>query len=206
MILKYTLVAEGTKDEALLPILQWSIQRHTSVLFRGEFAYPRGKNLSEKIKNAIDDTQCDMIFVHRDSDREHPENRYREIRTATSSGEINIPNICVVPVRMMESWLMFDESVLRQAAGNRNGRTPLNLPKISQIEGISNPKSTLHESLRIASGRRGRRLEEFNKQLPAAMRRITQIAQDFSPLLSLVAFQNLQEELYSTLNDQGWIE
>ncbi|WP_309721463.1 DUF4276 family protein [Armatimonas sp.] len=204
MILRYTFLTEGSTDAALLPILDWTIQRHTKQIFTGEFVYRRGQGLADKIHNALEDAPCDLLFIHRDSDREEPIRRYEEIQVALTEAKIDLPSVCVVPVRMMEAWLLFDSGVLRQAAGNRNSRSSLNLPTIAQLETIADPKTVLREALRTASEHRGRRLEEFNKQIPAAMRRITQLTDDFSPLLRLRAFQRLQDDVRTTLEAQGW--
>lgn len=206
MIRRYTLLTEGSTDAALLPILDWTIQRHTQQIFYGEFAYRRGQGLAEKICNALDDAPCDLLFIHRDSDREDPVRRYEEIQAALTEAGVDLPSICVVPVRMTEAWLLFDVGVLRQAAGNRNSRVPLNLPTLAQLENIADPKAVLRDALRVASERRGRKLDEFNKQIPAAMRRITQLTDDFTPLLRLSAFQRLQDDVRITLEAQGWCD
>jgi hypothetical protein len=52
MTLRYTLLAEGSTDEVLLPVLDWTIRQHTSRVFRGEFAYRRGQGLTQKILDA----------------------------------------------------------------------------------------------------------------------------------------------------------
>lgn len=206
MICRYTLLTEGSTDAALLPILDWTIRRHTNQVFSGEFAYRRGQGLAEKIRNALEDAPCDLLFIHRDSDREEPFRRYEEIQAALTEAKVEQPSVCVVPVRMMEAWLLFDPGVLRQAAGNRNSRATLNLPTHAQLENIADLKTVLREALRTASERRGRRLDEFNKQIPAAMRRITQLTDDFSPLLRMSAFQRLQDDVRAILEARNWRE
>jgi hypothetical protein len=44
---------------------------------------------------------------------------------------------------MTEAWLLIDEKAIREAAGNPKGRQPLNLPKPSKTEELSDPKETL---------------------------------------------------------------
>jgi hypothetical protein len=103
---------------------------------------------------------------------------------------------------MTEAWLLFDEAALRHAAGNPNGRNPLNLPELSDIEQIPNPKEILFKVLREASGLTARRLKKFN--LPGARIRITELISDFSPLLALPAFQALERKIL-LLRQKGWI-
>jgi hypothetical protein len=91
---------------------------------------------------------------------------------------------------MTEAWLLIDEEALRRAAGNPNGRTPLKLPSITQLENIPNPKDELHRLLKDASELTGRRLRQFNVQERA--RRLADLIEDFSPLRKLSAFQELE--------------
>jgi hypothetical protein len=58
---------------------------------------------------------------------------------------------------MQEAWLLFNEGALREAAGNPRGSVALELPRVTSLEGIPNPKETLHHLLREASGLSGRR-------------------------------------------------
>jgi Domain of unknown function (DUF4276) len=204
MRFRYTLVAEGSTDEALMPLLDWTLQRFTPYVFSGEILYRKGMSLSEKAALAVEEAPSDLLFIHRDSDRTAPEHRYHEIDKALTLAQVMVPSVCVVPIRMMEAWLLFDSATLRQAAGNRNGRAPLNLPPLSQLEDLADPKSVLHEALQTASERRGRRLTEFKKQLPDAMCRIGQLTDDFTPLLRLSSFQQLQEDVQRVLESQGW--
>ena len=40
------------------------------------------QTLRERILNAVELFPCDLLFVHRDAEREYPQNRYTEIHTA----------------------------------------------------------------------------------------------------------------------------
>jgi hypothetical protein len=74
---------------------------------------------------------------------------------------------------------------------------PLSLPKIRDLEQIANPKAVLHELLRQASGLYGRRLAKFSAR--EGGHRVTEIIEDFSPLLELHAFQDLDADLRETV-------
>ena len=69
--------------------------------------------------------------------------------------------IPVIPVRMLEAWLLLDESAIRSASGNPNGRMPLSLPSPSRVEADYDPKETLHSLLRDASGFGSHRLAKY---------------------------------------------
>jgi hypothetical protein len=98
---------------------------------------------------------------------------------------------------MTEAWLMIDENHLREAAGNPSGSAPLNLPCLLDIEEIPDPKLTLHNLLRIASGRQGRRLKMFRPE--QAVHRLGELITDYSALTELPAFRAFMNELFSAL-------
>lgn len=209
--IRYTLITDGPSDRALLPILTWVLREKGDVrLVQSEWADLRGlpeppQGLRERILSAIDLFPCDLLFVHRDAEREDPETRYREILNAIQEAtkrSFQVPTVCVVPVRMTEAWLLLDEPAIRLAAGNPNGKNPLDMPDLSIIEQDPDPKSLLFQILRDASGLTGRRLKKFNT---AECRiRITELISDFSPLRQLNAFQRLENDI-STLKQNGWL-
>ena len=94
---------------------------------------------------------------------------------------------------MTEAWLLVDERAIRSAADNPNGRQPLSLPPLHKIELLVDPKDFLHQCLVRASEKRGRRLDQFKRDLPSRVQRITTLIDDFSPLRSLPAFQRFEE-------------
>jgi len=207
---RYTLISDGPSDRALIPILTWVLREKGDVTrVQSEWAdlgrLPRPpKSLSDRILLAIDLFPCDLLFVHRDAERQEPKRRYEEIHSAireASSQGFRTPAVCVVPVQMTEAWLLFDEVAIRLAAGNPNGKNPLNLPEISEIEQISDPKDILFQVLREASGLTARRLKKFN--LSGARIRITEVIVDFSPLRGLRAFQELEKRIL-ILRQNGW--
>ena len=209
--IRYTLISDGPSDRALLPILTWVLRKKGDVsLVQPEWADLRRlpqppQSLHERILSAIDLFPCDLLFIHRDAEREDPESRYKEIRIAlheaTKRG-FQAPAVCVVPVRMTEAWLLFDEPAIRLAAGNPNGKNPLNVPDLSVIEQIPDPKDVLFEVLREASGLTGRRLKRFN--MAECRIRVTDLVSDFSPLRKLSAFKRLERD-FSKLKQNGWI-
>ncbi len=206
--LRFTLVSDGSSDRCLMPILEWLLREvgHVkSVDARwadfSSVAKPRG--LAERLDRALRLYPCDVLFVHRDAEKQEPELREQEVAEAlstVSAAEVT-PAVCVVPVRMQEAWLLFDESAIRNAAGNPNGRDDLAMPKLSDIEAIPDPKLLLHELLRKACGLSGRRLKKFAAAKAALL--VTQYATEFSKLRALQAFQRLERDV-STLRDMGW--
>ncbi len=206
--IRYTLLSDGSSDKALLPILSWLFYEHCpDYAIQAEWAdlgrLPRAPDkLSERIKSSIELYPCDVLFVHRDAEKMSWEKRTNEIRQELAN--INPPAVCVVPVRMMEAWLLFDKMAIRQAAGNPNGSQPLKLPAMNDIERLPNPKQILHNLLRLASGHSGKRRRQ---RLPISKFafRVTQMTESFEPLRELAAFKQLEDEFLKTVNDRKWI-
>ena len=202
-VLRHTLVSDGTTDANLIPIIDWSLKQIGGVSLpsgvRAEFRrLPQPPNgLAERLAKAIELHPCDILFVHRDAEREPSETRVTEIRQAlaTVQRQVTMPAVAVVPVRMLEAWLCFDERAIRNAAGNPNGTTPLGLPQLKRVESRPDPKEDLRKALLAACELSGRRLKKFNTA--AAFWRIVDYIEDFSPLRELPAFQAFEKSVTS---------
>lgn len=193
MMLRYTLLADGSSDRTLQPLINWLLeQAYPDIQVRPQFAGSvRGKTLDERAHQAIKLYPCDVLFVHRDAERMDFDNRVAEIcDSLTLDKSAFIP---VVPVRMTEAWLLSSEAAIRQAAGNPKGTMPLNLPAPKRWDQLPDPKATLFDALRTASGLNGRRLRQFSPE--EARHRVADIPNDFSDLLQLPAFAALKENI-----------
>lgn len=206
---RFTLVTDGSSDRVLEPILGWLIGQMTSTPFVSRWAELRGvspppRHLSDRIAKAVDLYPCDLLFVHRDAEREKRAHRVEEIRRARDQVEDmarEFPVVCVVPIRMQEAWLLFDQAALRRAAGCPNGATPLELPSLERIEREPDPKYILHDRLRLASNLKGRRAKEFDPRV--CVHRLALLIDDFSPLRRLSAFRALEADLAHALEALG---
>jgi hypothetical protein len=104
---------------------------------------------------------------------------------------------------MTETWLLFSEQSIRMAAGNPNGDKPLNLPGTTKLESLSNPKETLRNALRTATGHTGRRLKGWT---PApVVHRLAKLIEDYAPLRRLPAFVEFEKELKGVLAKNEWL-
>ena len=200
----FTLLSDGSSDRALLPVLSWALQAAGEpALWQGSWAdlgVVRGRltTLAERIHWSVELFPCDLLFVHRDAERQEPGQRRAEVEAAwsvTSPAVRAVPYICVVPVRMQESWLLFDERAIRIAAGNPNGTQALGLPRLEDLESLPDPKTVLHAALERASGLAGRRLKKFEPR-----RRCFDVAEyaadrGFEPLARLSAFRQLLDDI-----------
>src|SRR6476646_10612620 len=83
--LRYTLLSDGSSDRALLPVLTWLLHEHTfEHAIQSEWADLRRlpkvpRTLTDRIRKSIELYPCDLLFVHRDAEREPHAVRRNEI-------------------------------------------------------------------------------------------------------------------------------
>lgn len=207
MVLRYTLIADGSSDRCLLRIIDWVLDNAVrsdplrvvsqSADLRQLKRPPQG--LDNRIREALRLYPCDILFVHRDAERESREDRVAEIQRAIdmTRREIHVP---VVPVRMTEAWLLIDEGAIRRAADNPSGTVALTLPPRTQLERLPDPKTMLNNVLAYASEKTGRRLDQFRRDLNFRVQRVADVIQDFSPLRALDAFASFEKDTQSALS------
>lgn len=205
--LRYTLLGEGSADHALRPILDWLLGQHLPQ-HAIQFAWAdlsrlphRPSTLADRIVASVRLYPCDLLFVHRDADREPRAARVAEIQHAVASapGEEALSTVVpVVPVRMTEAWLLCDELALRQAAGNPNGRQPLDLPRVRDLENLPDPKAILHKLLGAASERSARR----RRTLRLSAVRVASLTDDFALLRELSAFRDLEQDVRDAVSQR----
>lgn len=199
--LRYTLVADGSSDRRLIPVLTWLLQQHSSHAITGTWAdlsilRSPPRDLAARIAAAVEFYPSDLLFVHRDAEAAPHHERVTEIRAACA-GVTNTIAIPVVPIRMQEAWLLISETAIRTAASRPRGRVPLSLPARNALERVPDPKQTLYDALRTASELSGRHLARF--KVAAAAYRVSELIGDFSPLRGRSAFDQLESELRAAL-------
>ena len=209
--LTYTLVSDGSSDTALMPILEWLLKANGLVCaIQGEWADLRRlrrapASLDTRIATAVELFPCELLFIHRDAETEPYDVRQNEVRQAVTAalGANQQPSwLAVIPVRMHEAWLLFDENAIRRAAGNPSGRVPLYLPKLGDCEALPDPKDVLHELIREASELGARRRAKLRVGQMAL--RVAEYIRDFAPLRALTAFAALEGELQAAIGANGW--
>ncbi len=222
--LRYTLVTDGPSDQLLKHPIEWLLAKLTSLDFDGEWANPssllqrsgpdavssarkkpqKDLPLATRLGPALESYPCQLVFIHRDAERGPREDRVTEIVRALGRLSSPPPAVCVVPVRMTEAWLLFNEQALREAAGNPNGQMNLVLPTTKRLESLPDPKQILRELLEKASGLNRRRLKRF--RWSQARQRLAELIDDYSPLEQLLAFRSLKSDLKQVLIENGWAE
>ena len=203
----FTLLSDGSSDRCLLPHIQWAIDEAlTGETYQldAQWADLRGllrssNRLADRIRQAVDLYPCNLLFIHRDGEGQPHAQREREIADALR--ELNdlplLVSVPLIPIRMQEAWLLIDERAIREAAGNPHGRSPLELPRIGQLEGILKPKAVLHAALRTASELSARRLQSFKPEARAFQ--VGDCIADFGPLRQLPSFQHFEAALRRAL-------
>lgn len=207
----FTLLSDGSSDKALIPHLIWLLKQNGLTLpivsAWADLSRLREKptGLAQRIERSIELYPCELLFIHRDAERENPNNRREEIAEALSNLDektIKPPSVCVVPVRMQEAWLLFEESAIRRASGNPNGSVDLTLPRLRTIESLPDPKGTLYDLLKVASEKSGRRLKQF--AVRHSVGQVSEFIEDFSPLRNLSAFNQLEVDVQEAIEANNW--
>lgn len=205
MHLRYTLLTDGPSDKVLLYPIDWLFREIGIATADGVWADLRvtrnpPRTLNARIDAAVALHACHLLFVHRDAEGDAREVRVREIQHAVESSESKSVHVCVVPVRMTEAWLLHDESAIRAASGNPNGRAPLvGLPDTGYAEQLMNPKKVLNKALLDASELHSQRRQRAKSRLGRMRHRVAELIEDYGSLRRLPAFAELEAELRSTL-------
>jgi len=210
--ISFTLLSDGSADRVLVPILTWLLREHLPGIaiqwrwadFRRLLSPPR--DLCDRIQVAIELFPCDLLFVHRDAENVALPQRLAEIDQVISQAGSRTPGlpacIGVVPVRMTEAWLLVDVAAIREAAGNPSGTAQLDLPRLTSVENLSDPKERLHALIIQATELGSRRRRRFN--VNNAVQHIPKYIGDFSPLRRLSAFSSLEDRVVETVISEGW--
>ncbi len=189
-VLNLLVVGDGSSDRVLGRVIEWSVRQlapsvtFSSTIFKARS--PISAPLKDFVEKMRTDYRPDLLFVHRDAERDSIEKRRAEIPEAPWI-------VPVIPVRMTEAWLLISERAIREAAGNPNGNVAISMPSTGQLEKLPDPKDLLSNLLKTASGRRGRRLDQFDRA--AAIQRVGDYIDDFTPLRNLSAYQEFERAL-----------
>ena len=186
--LTYAVVADGTTDRLLVPIIEWAIHRLDPEV---EILEPEFRRRSGGVAAFLSsyDSAAMLIFVHRDAEKIPLEERMREFERVTRSDVV-----AVVPVKMSEAWILFDGSAIARAAGSPAAQ--VSVPRLTEIEGIAEPRALLESLLFEAAGSpSGRRGKNFKRSIVERRVSVAGLISDFGPLENLSAFQQFQRSL-----------
>ena len=186
--LAWSVVADGGTDSLLVPIIQWAVHRIDPGV---EILEPEFRKRIGSVADFLTtyETGAMLIFVHRDSENLGLDERRREFETLDRQDFVP-----VVPVRMSESWILFDGPAIAKAAGSPASQVPV--PRVAEIENIPDPKYRLDELLFQAAGApAGRKGRVFKSSIARRRVSVAEYITDYSPLENVPAFRSFQEVL-----------
>ncbi|MEZ3181069.1 hypothetical protein KYY02_20950 [Streptomyces pimonensis] len=163
-----------------------------------------GHSVRDKLRAAqwlSDEGQVyDLVIIHRDSDGNPPERRRSEIAEAVNEVSPGLAHVPVIPVRMLEAWLLLNQAAIREVAGNPNGKVALDLPKPARVESVPDPKALLKQAIATASEEKGRRLEKLRRRFPENRARLLQMLDREGPVQQLASWQSFTHDLRESLS------
>ncbi|HEX6500437.1 MAG TPA: hypothetical protein VF054_15610 [Micromonosporaceae bacterium] len=137
----------------------------------------------------------DVVLIHRDADRDGRERRLAEIREAVYRVMPKVLHAAIIPIRMTEAWLILDEQLIRDVAGNPNGRVPLDLPSVRQAEKIADPKALLKDLLVTASELTGRKRSSFQSRFSHHRRQVLERLDPHGPVRHLKSWCDFHDDV-----------
>ena len=203
--LRYTLLTDGSSDKTLLNIIKWLIDDlYPQLPCDGSFADLRHIPNSPQTGDVIQRVICaqnyypfDILFYHRDAEKFDVNTRKKEILKQIAP-TLYSKIVCIIPVRMMETWLLINVDAIKKASGNRNYADIIDLPALKRLESLAKPKEILHELLEKTSGLKGRRLKTFN--VHSAVHLVAENIKNYSPLRDLSAFREFERDLKTAVD------
>ncbi len=206
MIIRFLLVCEGPSDAALVPHIRALLIHHGVVEADGTASYG-GRTLADKIRLGLQLYEgINLLFVHRDADDYRdtpaagPKTRYDEIAAGVRCAEYGGVHVPIVPVCMTEAWLLGDETAIRRVSGRPNGMEPLDLPLVSQLEEILDPKDVLRDALTRAGAPKGnRRRKNFHNDFGNFRRQLLENLPIGGPLEQLSSWARFRDDARAAL-------
>lgn len=206
MRLRFALIGEGNTERYLVEHLKTLCLRKKGIdAVEGVWATDllarsgAGKDVASKVSALLAaDSEFDILFIHRDSDNEPVEARRREITDAMHDRGKGKPFVPVIPIRETEAWLLVDEAAIRDVVGHSQGKTELELPKLSQVEQRARPKELLKQALARAA-KPGRRNDIDERAFSRYRRELLENLDLDGPIQQLSAWQNLLRDLKAAL-------
>jgi hypothetical protein len=218
-VLVLALYAEGPSDAHFLPPI---IQR-TSEAILARFALTmvgmsdpliitkKHGNLDWCILQASQEAKhCHVLLVHNDADRlEYDEARRQRFEPGLHLVQQSGDEVChhlvpVIPVRMIEAWMLADGNALRNVLGTNLDHQMLDLPRrAALVETIADPKYRLNDIIRkinAVAGSRRRQPINLNAKLEPLARQI-----DLNKLFEVPSYRTFVNDLAQTLEHLHFI-
>ncbi|WP_157741981.1 hypothetical protein [Pseudomonas sp. NS1(2017)] len=163
----------------------------------GLFSPPIGRSVKDKLVALVKHyPHADVIFVHRDADNVGSDIRETEIFQA-AQGVVEFNRIIsVIPVTMLETWLLADLNAIKRVAGNAAYRGDIGcIPATRRLEAARDTKQILMDALCEASGTQGARLSKFKKRFAEMRARLTVDLDANGPVRDLPSYQAFRQKI-----------
>lgn len=205
MKIRFVLTGEGSSDLRLVEHIQTILigegfsEVSGEVPDLGMFSPPVGRSVREKLQALVRYyPHADVIFVHRDADNVGADIREQEIAEA-SDGVVPLSRVVpVIPVTMLETWLLADVDAIKLVAGNSSFRGALNsVPAMRRLESTRDTKQLLMDALCEASETQGARLAKFKKRFSEMRARLTIDLNPDGPVKGLASYQDFRRKVSS---------
>jgi hypothetical protein len=203
MKIRFVLTGEGSSDLRLVEHIQTILigegfsEVSGEVPDLGMFTPAVGRSVREKLLALMKYyPHADLILVHRDADNVGAAVREQEI-WAASDGVVDAGRIVpIIPVTMLETWLLADTDAIKLVAGNSGYRGSLNcIPSLRRLEGARDTKQLLMEALCQASETQGARLGKFKKRFSEMRARLTVDLNPDGPVTELASYQDFRRKI-----------
>ncbi len=120
--IKYTLICDGSSDRTLLRIIEWLFNDlYPTISANGQYCDfrslpnpPKQENIAQRVRIAEHLAPFNICFYHRDAEKFSIEHRKAEIRDSLTDHQNGVV-VCVIPVKMMETWLLIDKEAIKKA-------------------------------------------------------------------------------------------
>lgn len=203
MKISFILTGEGTSDLRLVEHIESILIEEGFSEVSGEapdlgmFRPPVGRTVEEKLTALLKHyPNVDVIFVHRDADKVGVHVREQEIMTATQNVVDVARVIPIIPVTMLETWLLVDQEAIKRVAGNTNYKGSLDgIPAIRQLENHRDTKQLLLNALCEASQTQGARRIKFRKRFSEMRARLTFDLDPNGPIQNLASYRYFREKI-----------
>lgn len=203
MKISFILTGEGSSDLRLVDHIENILIEEGFREVSGEapdlgmFRKTVGHSVRDKLSVLVKHyPSVDVIFVHRDADNVGKDGREREIFTA-SQGLIDAGRIIpVIPVTMLETWLLTDHEAIKRVAGNKGYKGLLpGIPPTRQLERTRDTKELLLNALCEASQTTGLRLRRFKCRFSEMRTRLTFDLDANGAVNDLDSYKSFREKL-----------
>ncbi|MEA5124961.1 hypothetical protein [Xanthomonas floridensis] len=202
MKISFILTGEGVSDLNLVDHIETLLIKVGFVEASGTSFDPSrlpfhvGHSVREKLEVVRDlYPSADVVFVHRDADAQGLAARRREIHDACAGIYDPASVIPVVPVKMLETWLLVDSQAIRRVAG-KAGCDPIGcVPPLRDLERIRDSKNLLLSALCECSELQGTKLKKFKKLFGQMRARLVSAIDAEGPICELSSYWQLKSDL-----------